>query len=104
MPTTQHTSSRPSRPAVDRLGRTARDRSVLMILGIMGALLVWGTLHALGAYLYNHDYDVRKPLIVYGFMGAFLGLWGAAMWLRSRRLRREFEALPPGSEDDGGDN
>ena len=66
------------------------DRPLLLILALMAALLVWGSLHALGTYLYgNHDF--RKPLIVYACMGVFLGGWGLMLWQRSRRLRHEHE-------------
>lgn len=70
----------------------------MIILGIMAALFVWGTLHAAGAYLYN--LDMRKPFVVYAFVGGFLAFWGVAVMLRNRRLRREFERLPDSDVDD----
>jgi hypothetical protein len=51
--------------------------------------LLWAGMFALGAYLEpgadRPTHDIRKPLIVMGFMGAFLAFWGTALWLRSRR-------------------
>jgi hypothetical protein len=59
-------------------------------IGILAvALLLWAGMFALGAYLEvgadQPRHDIRKPLIVMGFMGAFLAFWGMALWLRSRR-------------------
>ena len=81
-----------------RVPNPPNSRSLLIILGIMAALLAWGTLHAVGAYLYN--LDIRKPLVVYAFMGGFLVLWGLAIMFRNRRLRREFERLPEHGADE----
>lgn len=71
-------------------------RAQQLIRLIMAALLVWGGLHGLGAYLYNSDW--RKPLIVYACLLGFLGLWWLMLFLRDRRLRREFEELPDDDE------
>jgi hypothetical protein len=57
------------------------------ILAIMAAVMAWGCLHALGAYLFEHDY--RKPLIVCGFLLAFLGVWALLLANRSRNVRYE---------------
>jgi hypothetical protein len=81
-----------------RVPQPPNNRSLLIILGIMAALFAWGTLHAIGAYRYN--LDIRKPIVVYAFMGGFLALWGLAIMLRNRRLRREFERLPEPDADD----
>jgi hypothetical protein len=43
---------------------------------------------ALGAYLQlgsAQPRDIRRALIVLASMGIFLGIWGVALWLRSRR-------------------
>lgn len=62
------------------------------ILAIMAAVMAWGCLHALGAYLFEHDY--RKPLIVCGFLLAFLGVWAALLAVRSRHQQDEqWEAM-----------
>lgn len=63
------------------------DKTYRPILWIMAALVAWGSLHALGAYLFGHDY--RKPLIIYGCLLAFLGTWAALLTIRSRRLAKE---------------
>lgn len=63
------------------------QRGLRPIVWIMLAVMVWGALHALGTYLFNLDY--RKPLIVYGFVAAFLAFWTLLLALRSRRLHRQ---------------
>lgn len=63
------------------------DKAHRPILLIMAAVFTWGSLHALGAYLLEHDY--RKPLVVYGCLLVFLGLWAAMLASRNRRLARE---------------
>ncbi|MCI0335200.1 MAG: hypothetical protein L0228_18480 [Planctomycetes bacterium] len=56
---------------------------------LAAGLMIWAGLFALGAFLESgaarprHDY--RKPLIILATMGAFLAIWGVALWLRSRR-------------------
>lgn len=56
---------------------------------LAGALLVWAGLFAAGAYLAlgtdQPHRDIRKPLIIMGFMMTFLSLWGLALWARARR-------------------
>lgn len=75
------------------------DKAHRPILAIMSALVIWGSLHALGAYLFEHDY--RKPLVVYGFMLAFLGFWAVMLASRSRRIRRQrWEAAGGNAEED----
>jgi hypothetical protein len=59
-------------------------------LGILAAaLIVWSGWLALGSYLQlgadQPQHDIRRPLIVMGSMAVFLGVWGLALWLRSRR-------------------
>lgn len=86
---------------------------------IMGALVLWGGLLAVGAFLgpeywapqdqvqstaaeadgtsespkaLARPFDVRKPLIVVGFVGLFLGAWGLALRSRHQRLQRAAES------------
>jgi hypothetical protein len=67
---------------------------------IAAALLVWGGMFALGAYLdlgseRPDDGNFRgwqKGLIVMGCTLAFLAFWGAALWNRGRRLRNRRSA------------
>jgi hypothetical protein len=59
-------------------------------LGVLAVvLLVWAGLFAVGAYLQpgtdGPKHDLRKPLIIMGCMAVFLGVWGLALWNRSRR-------------------
>jgi len=46
----------------------------------MAAVLAWGTFHALGAYLYNHNW--QRPAMVLGCVLAFLAWW---LWLLKRK-------------------
>jgi membrane protein DedA with SNARE-associated domain len=62
-------------------------------LGILAvALVLWAGMFALGAYLQlgadEPKHDLRKPLIIMGGMAAFLAVWGAALWRRSRRPKK----------------
>jgi hypothetical protein len=56
---------------------------------LVGALVVWTSLLALGAFLnLGADkplHDIRKPLAILGALGLFLAVWGLALWQRSRR-------------------
>jgi hypothetical protein len=89
---------------------------------VIGSLLVWGGLVALGAFLgpnfwadpaqvaaeaelaeqapgdkprpqLSPSFDYRKPLIVTGCVGAFVSMWGLLMWNRQRRLARQAAEL-----------
>ena len=51
----------------------------LVIVGV----LAWGLFHAYGAYSFNHD--LRRGLIVFGSVLAFLAFWGLLLWNRGRR-------------------
>mgnify|MGYP006278497597 CR=1 FL=1 len=57
-----------------------------LIRWIMAAIVVWGAFHALGAWQLNHD--IRRPLVVFGCVLAFLGFWLAMLNARSRRITR----------------
>ena len=65
-------------------------RSPMPLLLIMAAVLVWGLIHALGAYLFNMDF--RKALIVYGCVGFFLGGWLLLLTMRQRRVAALMQA------------
>jgi uncharacterized membrane protein len=59
-------------------------------LGVLAVVLVaWAGMFATGAYLQlgadTPKHDLRKPLIIMGCMAIFLGVWGLALWKRSRR-------------------
>ena len=74
---------------------------------VMGALVVWGTLVAIGSYLgpefwgapdaasaeapsaLVQPFDYRKPVIVISCMLLFLGVWALALRSRERRLSRQ---------------
>lgn len=55
-----------------------------IIVAIAVGLLVWGGIHAWGAYLYNHN--PWRAVMVGGFMAAFLAFWlGLLAWHRRSR-------------------
>lgn len=58
-----------------------------LILLIAAGLLLWGLIHAAGAYRYN--YHLGRPLIVLGATLAFLGFWFLLLLGQSRRRRRQ---------------
>ena len=67
-----------------------------ILLAILIALVVWGLLLAIGAYLgLWHQAgprgglrDARRFWIVFGVVAVFLGCWGAALAVRARRVFR----------------
>lgn len=61
----------------------SHSRRTLAILMI--GLTIWTALLAIGAFLYGYRQDIRKPIIVFGAMLLFLGVWGALLVLRSAR-------------------
>jgi predicted AlkP superfamily pyrophosphatase or phosphodiesterase len=71
--------------------KSSSRKSWLPIAALAAALVIWAGLFAAGAYLnLGADrplHDLRKPLIILGCMAGFLTVWGAALWLRARRMR-----------------
>ena len=61
------------------------DGSKRLIVAVMAGVAVWGTVLAIGAWRLNHN--VWRAVLVGGCVAAFLGLWGAMLALRARRLR-----------------
>lgn len=59
----------------------------LIYISIMAAVLVWGGVLAIGAYLYNHN--PWRPIVVMGCVLAFLGFWGLMLVSRRARLGRQ---------------
>ena len=55
---------------------------------IVIALIVWGTLLAVGTFVFRGEYDFRKPLIVLACVWLFVGFWGLMLWVHRRRLKR----------------
>jgi len=77
-----------------------RRQQRLVLASIAGAVLIWGGIHALGAYRFNHH--VWRPVIVMACVGVFLGGW---LWLMSRRAARQSqrhhdEEMPGGGHPD----
>lgn len=57
-----------------------------VLAGLMLAVLLWGVYLATGSYLHGRGRsDLRAATIVAATL-AFLGLWGAMLWWRQRRV------------------
>lgn len=57
-----------------------RNLAILMI-----GLIVWTAVLATGAFFFGYRQDVRKPIIVFGAMLLFLGVWVTLLVFRSAR-------------------
>ncbi len=55
-----------------------------IIRWIMVAIVIWGCVHAVGAWRLNND--PRRMLVVLACVAAFLGFWAAMLAARRRRL------------------
>ena len=53
---------------------------------IIAGIVIWGAVHALGAWTLNHD--ARRPVVVLACVAAFLGFWIAMLAQRRRRLSK----------------
>ena len=60
------------------------------IAGIMLAVLVWGTVLAIGAYRFNHM--PMRFVMVFSCTVGFLLFWATALRVRQRRLDAERDA------------
>ena len=60
-----------------------------LILLIAAGLLLWGLVHAAGAYRYN--YHLGRPLMVLGATLTFLGFWFLLLLRQGRRRRQAAE-------------
>jgi len=56
---------------------------------IMLAVLAWGTLLALGSYLFGGNHAVERAVIVFSVTVAFLLMWVGALAMRKRRMEAE---------------
>ena len=62
----------------------------ILLAALLGgiAVFVWGTIHAVGAYV-NYRYDspwrVWRAVVVLLCVEAFLAFWLLMLWLRRRR-------------------
>ena len=54
---------------------------------IMVGIVIWGSIHALGAWTLNHD--ARRPVVVLVCVAGFLGFWLTMLAARRRRLNRD---------------
>lgn len=72
-----------------------QKQATYLIGGIIAALALWGVYLAIGSYLGlaegTRQFDLRRGLIVFTFMGGFLLFWGALLWHRSRNMSSDDE-------------
>ncbi len=61
-----------------------RSHSRLLVLTIVAALILWGSINAVSAYRLNHD--LKRPLVVLVCMAVFLAFWMTLLWYRKRQL------------------
>jgi hypothetical protein len=71
--------------------KTEPSRRLIILLAV--ALAGWGLYHAVGAWLFNHD--VRRGLVVFACMAAFLCWWLLLLRFRAKRRREP----PRGAEE-----
>lgn len=64
------------------------DKRELIIPYIVIALILWGALLGVGAYVFRGQHDLRKPLIILACVGTFVGFWGMLLWINRGRLLR----------------
>ena len=62
-----------------------RSKSSQAIVYVFAGLILWASVIAFGAFQTQASTDYRRPLIVIGVMGLFLGVWWLA--LRARRMK-----------------
>ncbi len=102
----QPTPDNPEAPAEPAAAEQAAERSreaKWMTRGIAGALVVWGTLLGVGAYMGIAEQtpggDPRKLLVVAGTTGMFLLLWAGVLFAAKRRKpRRKAQPAAPADE------
>lgn len=73
----------------------------LAILIIMTGLVVWGGIHAWGAYGSRRgELGVLKALFVLLAMALFLSAWAALLWLRHRRTGQVTQSTVSNDQDE----
>lgn len=62
-----------------------------MMLLVMGAVVIWGLFHTVGALRGGGGTGVNpwRGLIVAGSFAGFLGMWAVALWARERKLDKK---------------
>ena len=54
---------------------------------LSGAIFVWGSYIAIGAYLADEPRRLGKPLVIFGCTLFFVVLWNLVGWAASRKQR-----------------
>ncbi|MDE0936652.1 MAG: hypothetical protein OSA89_12105 [Mariniblastus sp.] len=76
-----------SEPKKTLSSNTASSRAIVYVFA---GLILWTLIIAFGAFQTQASTDYRRPLIVIGVMGFFLGVWWFA--LRLKRLKNRSNA------------
>jgi hypothetical protein len=69
-----------------------REPAGRLIWLVVAALAAWGLYHAFGAIRFNHD--VRRGMMVFACMAAFLGIWLMLLKHKKNRQHRRIESWP----------
>ncbi len=73
----------------------AVGRRVWGILIVAAGLLLWGAVHAVGAYRASHH--LGRALMIFGAVLGFLVFWFVLLLAFRRRLNRRSSKVPPPS-------
>lgn len=68
---------------------TSPSRTPGGVVLIVGSLLTWAVVLAIGAFAFGYRSDLRKPLVIVGVMLCFLAGWLTLLIMRQRRLSAE---------------
>jgi len=60
----------------------ARSRGLKILFSV---LILWTILIAVGSFWSQSATDIRRPIIVVGTMGLFLGVWAIALMSRKKK-------------------
>ncbi len=69
---------------------SAVSKNLKIIYWIMGGLLVWGLIHTIGVYVSSANADIRKPILVYSCVFAFLGFWAVMIRMKMSESKEPF--------------
>jgi flagellar basal body-associated protein FliL len=65
--------------------KDVRQGSKRVLVVLISVLIIWALVIAAGSLWMSDKLDFRKPLIVIGTMGTFLGIWLVAFAFRKQR-------------------
>jgi hypothetical protein len=84
--------TKPNETTDTKSADSGAQRTILVVLTL--ALLAWGAYHAIGSYFGgfgggNLQPDVRRSLVVFAFMLAFLAFWWIMLLFVPRKSRTD---------------